>query len=988
VATKITREILESHLKCRYKGHLKLAGEQGIKSEYEVLLVEAREELQARAIEKLTGRYGAGEVQRGSTLSRHLLGRGAALILDGTFDDGPMSLLFDGLKRTKGPCRLGDFHYVPILYYEGGIVRQEQRLLLAVFGLLLASCQGRQPTSGIVVCGEECKLTKVLLSPRLNSKAQRILEEVRQAQASSVTPRLMLNEHCKMCEFRRRCHAQAEKEDDIGLLQGVGEKEITRYNRKGIFTLTQLSCTFRPRRWGKRVKTTSYAHYAALQALAIREKKIYVYGSPSLPEKAVRVFLDVEGNPERSFAYLVGMLICQQGSEQRRYSFWADSPEQESRMFGEFLDVLGQYEDFSLFHYGSYEKAFLRRVRRQAGRKKLADRILANSTNVLSVIHAGVYFPTLSNGLKEVGAYLGCTWTEEGASGLLSLVWRRRWEETADDAWKEKLLTYNQEDCAALKTLTEAVFTIIEAGKRRGEEGEKPEGTLPLGWAEDFRLHFNRRDWRTASFLLPDFQHINKCAYFDYQREKVFLRSSAAIKRACIVARRRRRKRLRPNRRIEIRAMKCPHCKDTDIVRYRDHMHIKPAYDLRITAGGIRRQVVHCVAALHKCRGCYKFFLPERYKRRDKHFHALKCWAMYQHVVHRVSLQNLVVMFDEFFGIRVNVQELHMIKCLMGRRYRATWKELLGRIASGNLAHVDETLVHLTKGRGYVWTFTNLEEVAYAFRPSREGDFLQELLAGFSGVLVSDFFSAYDSLPCKQQKCLVHLLRDFNSDLQSNPYDDEFKTLASEFGRLLRTIIATVDRYGLKRRHLHKHRVDVDRFYRALTSRQYRSELAASYQKRLIKNEDKLFTFLDHDGVPWNNNNAEHAIKRFAYYRRVADGMVNEKCLSDYLVLLSIYMTCKFKGVSFLRFLLSKEKDVDKFCRERPKPPKHSPLEVYPKGFPRSYSPKPPRIAPRQELADANLPPATELDSLAKSIEPSPPSPAGNPCTPPTVPAE
>jgi hypothetical protein len=132
VATKITREILESHLKCRYKGHLKLAGEQGVRAEYEVLIVEARQELRAGAAEKLTGRCGPGGVLRGPALSRHLLGRGAALILDGILDDGPTSLLFDGLKRVKGPSRLGDFHYIPILYYEGGEVRQEQRLLLAV----------------------------------------------------------------------------------------------------------------------------------------------------------------------------------------------------------------------------------------------------------------------------------------------------------------------------------------------------------------------------------------------------------------------------------------------------------------------------------------------------------------------------------------------------------------------------------------------------------------------------------------------------------------------------------------------------------------------------------------------------------------------------------------------------------------------------------------------------------------------------------------
>ena len=58
----ITREVLENHLKCRYKGHLKLAGERGGPSDYELLLTEAREWVRQAATEKLLARHGKGEV--------------------------------------------------------------------------------------------------------------------------------------------------------------------------------------------------------------------------------------------------------------------------------------------------------------------------------------------------------------------------------------------------------------------------------------------------------------------------------------------------------------------------------------------------------------------------------------------------------------------------------------------------------------------------------------------------------------------------------------------------------------------------------------------------------------------------------------------------------------------------------------------------------------------------------------------------------------
>jgi Transposase IS66 family len=164
--------------------------------------------------------------------------------------------------------------------------------------------------------------------------------------------------------------------------------------------------------------------------------------------------------------------------------------------------------------------------------------------------------------------------------------------------------------------------------------------------------------------------------------------------------------------------------------------------------------------------------------------------------------------------------------------------------------------------KGYVWVFTNLEEVLYLFKPTREGAFLKTMFGDFSGVLISDFYAAYDSMECPQQKCLIHLIRDLNSDLLSNPLDIEFKAITTEFGQLLRRVIATVDRYGLKQRHLIKHQREVDKFFDVLSGCSYTSETAQATQQRILRYQDKLFTFLKYDGVPWNNNNAEHAIKR------------------------------------------------------------------------------------------------------------------------------
>lgn len=149
-----------------------------------------------------------------------------------------------------------------------------------------------------------------------------------------------------------------------------------------------------------------------------------------------------------------------------------------------------------------------------------------------------------------------------------------------------------------------------------------------------------------------------------------------------------------------------------------------------------------------------------------------------------------------------------------------------------------------------------------------------------------------------------------NDDLRKNPFNEEYKKLIKDFSELLKSIVITIDRFGLKKRNLNKHKKQVDIFFKNHLSKECESQIAVDYQKKFQKYQHQLFTFLDYDGIPWNNNNAEHAIKAFAPYRRINDGYFTEKGIREYLILLSIYQTCIYKEVDFLKFLLLKETDI------------------------------------------------------------------------------
>jgi hypothetical protein len=217
----------------------------------------------------------------------------------------------------------------------------------------------------------------------------------------------------------------------------------------------------------------------------------------------------------------------------------------------------------------------------------------------------------------------------------------------------------------------------------------------------------------------------------------------------------------------------------------------------------------------------------------------------------------------------------------------------------------------VVKGGGhYVWVFASLTTVAYVYSESREAVILEDVLDGFNGVLVSDFYAAYDSVPCAQQKCLIHLMRDINDDLHKNPFDDDLKGIAARFGALLREIIETIDTHGLKARHLGKHKKSAAGFIEHVIAMKCATEAGLALKKRIEKNADKLFTFLDYDGVPWNDNNAEHAVRAFTRLRNMMT-TGTPKGHREYATPLSIQQTLRYREMCFLEFMRSGRIEID-----------------------------------------------------------------------------
>ena len=421
------------------------------------------------------------------------------------------------------------------------------------------------------------------------------------------------------------------------------------------------------------------------------------------------------------------------------------------------------------------------------------------------------------------------------------------------------------------------------------------------------------RLFKRNDFIFPGMEIINNAAYWNYQRDRIYVKSVPKT------AHNRRRSTttakniLVPNKTLEYqRPSNCPAC-GWDVV-YRHGERSRIIIDLRFMLHGIKQWITCHIITRYRCPSCGNIFYPSNQQWfNSKYGPELAAYAIYQNIELRLPQNRIALSLKALFSLDLSRNTINRFKAAAARTYEITYRQILERLCKGRVIHVDETAAGVMGKEGYVWVVTSLEEVAYFYTPSRSGETIQAMLREFSGVLVSDFYAAYDAIGCPQQKCLIHLIRDLNEELLKHPYDRELKLLVGDFTDVLRAIIATVDRRGLKKRFLGKHRPIVDRFYKRLRDNVGTSEAVRKTIERLHKNRNTLFTFLDYDNVPWNNNNAEHAIKAFAALRRVFEGTTTDSGLHDYLILLSISETCKYKNVDFLQFMRSASMDVDEF---------------------------------------------------------------------------
>jgi predicted RecB family nuclease len=287
---EITAEIVVAYAQCPRKAYLLLySPEQGEPHAYVHILEQQRRENHERYLDHLQHTH--ADVHPYTVES---LRNGSEVLLNACLRAERFAAVCDVLTRVEGPGTGGIHRYEPTLCVGTHSINPEQKLAIRFAGYVLGRLQPQPPLAGRLIAIDGTSHTI-----HLDTRAPDLLPLLDPLHAwatgaSPEPPPILLNKHCPLCPFQRACQAQAEQEDNLSLLNGVTARVKRQYEKKGIFTVKQLSYLFKPRKRKKRSrKLPPVTHKLELQALAIRENTIYLQELPPVSRQPVELFLDM-----------------------------------------------------------------------------------------------------------------------------------------------------------------------------------------------------------------------------------------------------------------------------------------------------------------------------------------------------------------------------------------------------------------------------------------------------------------------------------------------------------------------------------------------------------------------------------------------------------------------------------------------------------------------------------------------------------------------
>lgn len=263
----------------------------------------------------------------------------------------------------------------------------------------------------------------------------------------------------------------------------------------------------------------------------------------------------------------------------------------------------------------------------------------------------------------------------------------------------------------------------------------------------------------------------------------------------------------------------------------------------------------------------------------------------YFHTRQYIPFKRMQEIFRDIFQLTVSEGGIHYLLNKLVEKSRPAYEMIKIRLLKSKekVIGTDETGTKINGKKQWAWTWQNEEATFITVSDNRGGKTITDTFKeGFpESVLVHDCWkSHFNTGALSHQLCIAHLLRELQyfEERYKHKWARVFKLLLI-LAIKLKDNLTIHDYFGQNLyRNLLEKRLDMLLDYNIDENHQ---ELV-TFQKRMIKYHDYIFTFLYHPKVPPDNNGSERAIRNIKVKQKISGQFKSPTGAFNFAVLRSI----------------------------------------------------------------------------------------------------
>jgi hypothetical protein len=282
-------------------------------------------------------------------------------------------------------------------------------------------------------------------------------------------------------------------------------------------------------------------------------------------------------------------------------------------------------------------------------------------------------------------------------------------------------------------------------------------------------------------------------------------------------------------------------------------------------------------------------------------------WIADLHINARIPLRTIQDIVRRLYSVHISTGEMTDLMALIAKKGEPALEAIKQEIRSSAYKHADETGWREEGQYRCLWSLSTALSRWFHIDPHRSSDVIMNLLGSeMKGILVTDFYYAYNKVPGAHQRCWAHFKRALDAlrlQRPDNPalhrWIDEVISIWRE-AREYRAFCLSGPLFGAGVFDRRRKRKELDRQLYALAEPFLDADSEvfpqATLARRIAMFHSELLTFVEFQEVPDDNNAAERAIRPAVIIRKVCGGTRSEKGTAVKAELMSLFGTWKIQG--------------------------------------------------------------------------------------------